>query len=225
MTFDREGRLVVAGWSARTIWRLEKDGSFVTHRVALSGQEIQQPERYRRAIRRHGLLDRLRRRAGRFPGWSARTCSGSWTCRPCSASRRRARCELVIEDTRLSQRLVLQPGRDRSSMSTTRGSALIRAFDVNADGSVRNGRVFHKLTGSEAGVADGMKCDQRGQRLLHRARRHPCHRPGRQAARPAAIPGHATNIGLGRRRLALALRDHLRLCPAHAAEDSRRSVW
>jgi gluconolactonase len=30
MTFDREGRLVVAGWSARTIWRFEHDGAQIT---------------------------------------------------------------------------------------------------------------------------------------------------------------------------------------------------
>jgi len=27
MTYDHEGRLVVAGWSSRTVWRLEHDGS------------------------------------------------------------------------------------------------------------------------------------------------------------------------------------------------------
>ena len=47
-------------------------------------------------------------------------------------------------------------------MSTTRGSALSAPSTWNADGSVRNGRIFHTLTGSEAGVADGMKCDQEG---------------------------------------------------------------
>ncbi|HEX4555780.1 MAG TPA: SMP-30/gluconolactonase/LRE family protein, partial [Xanthobacteraceae bacterium] len=26
MTFDREGRLTIAGWSQRTIWRIEPDG-------------------------------------------------------------------------------------------------------------------------------------------------------------------------------------------------------
>src|SRR3981189_2114616 len=31
MTFDREGRLVVAGWSAGTSSRLENDGSLATH--------------------------------------------------------------------------------------------------------------------------------------------------------------------------------------------------
>src|SRR4051812_9270153 len=30
LTFDKEGRLVVAGWCARSIWRVEKDGSMVT---------------------------------------------------------------------------------------------------------------------------------------------------------------------------------------------------
>jgi gluconolactonase len=30
MTFDRQGRLTIAGWSRRTIWRIEHDGSFTT---------------------------------------------------------------------------------------------------------------------------------------------------------------------------------------------------
>jgi gluconolactonase len=30
MTHDLEGRLVVAGWSSRTVWRLEHDGSTTT---------------------------------------------------------------------------------------------------------------------------------------------------------------------------------------------------
>src|SRR5262249_10136901 len=30
MTFDLEGRLTIAGWSQRTIWRIEHDGSFTT---------------------------------------------------------------------------------------------------------------------------------------------------------------------------------------------------
>ena len=42
--------------------------------------------------------------------------------------------------------------------------ALIRAFDVNADGSLSNPRVFASGIRSELepGVPDGMKCDQRG---------------------------------------------------------------
>jgi gluconolactonase len=63
MTFDREGRLVVAGWSARTIWRGEADGAR-DHRLPLPGKEVQQSERYRRAFRRQRILDGLGRRTG-----------------------------------------------------------------------------------------------------------------------------------------------------------------
>ncbi len=43
MTFDREGRLVVAGWSARTIWRVEHDGSITTLVTHYQGKKINTP--------------------------------------------------------------------------------------------------------------------------------------------------------------------------------------
>jgi gluconolactonase len=46
---------------------------------------------------------------------------------------------------------------------TTR--ALIRLYDVRADGTLTNGRLFFEGIGSgviEEGIADGMKCDERG---------------------------------------------------------------
>jgi len=45
------------------------------------------------------------------------------------------------------------------------GLAHIRAFDVNADGSLSNGRMFKDNIGDgslEGGIPDGMKCDERG---------------------------------------------------------------
>jgi gluconolactonase len=39
----------------------------------------------------------------------------------------------------------------------------VRVFDVLADGTVGNGRVFAELAGSRAGVADGMKVDRAGR--------------------------------------------------------------
>jgi gluconolactonase len=38
----------------------------------------------------------------------------------------------------------------------------IRAFDVQPDGAVRNGRVFYQDTGDEPGNPDGMKVDSEG---------------------------------------------------------------
>ena len=215
MTFDRDGRLVVAGWSARTIWRVEKDGSLVTIASRYQGKKFNSPNDivvrsdgsvYWTELGRRPRDPRHGRRRpaaatgypGRVPPHAARRGEthrrghrlSQWAC-----ASARTKSILYVNDTRLG---------------------LIRAFDVNADGSVRNGRVFHTLTGTEAGVADGMKCDQEGNVY--------CTGPGGIHVMDAngaligrlRIPGHATKSGLGRRRLALALRDHLPLRLPHA---------
>jgi len=43
MTIDRQGRVVVAGWSARTIWRIEADGSFITLAERYQGRKFNSP--------------------------------------------------------------------------------------------------------------------------------------------------------------------------------------
>jgi gluconolactonase len=43
MTFDLEGRLTVAGWSQRTIWRIEHDGSFTTIASRWQGKKFNSP--------------------------------------------------------------------------------------------------------------------------------------------------------------------------------------
>src|SRR3990172_7810199 len=43
MTFDRDGRLVVAGWSSRNVWRFEKDGSIRTLAERWNGKKFNSP--------------------------------------------------------------------------------------------------------------------------------------------------------------------------------------
>jgi len=43
LTFDLQGRLLVAGWSARTIWRVEPDGAFVTVASTYQGKKFNSP--------------------------------------------------------------------------------------------------------------------------------------------------------------------------------------
>ena len=94
---------------------------------------------------------------------------------------------------------------------------------MNADGSVRNGRVFHTLTGSEAGVADGMKCDQEGNvYCTGPGGIHVMDTEGKLIGR-LRIPGHATNLAWGDDDWSLALRHHLPLRVSHPAENSRRA--
>ena len=90
MTFDREGRLVVAGWSARTIWRVENDGSLVTVASRYQGKKFNSPNDI--VVRSDGSVYWTDwPAASRSPAWSAKTCSGNWISRPCFASRPKAR--------------------------------------------------------------------------------------------------------------------------------------
>ena len=43
LTFDLEGRLVVAGWAWRRVWRLEHDGSITTLCSEFEGQKLNTP--------------------------------------------------------------------------------------------------------------------------------------------------------------------------------------
>src|SRR5437899_3759388 len=43
MTYDREGRLVVAGWASRSVWGMAHDGSIVTVASHYQSEKINMP--------------------------------------------------------------------------------------------------------------------------------------------------------------------------------------
>ena len=43
LTFDHDGRLLVAGWGARTVWRMEHDGSITTLAAHYQGKKLNSP--------------------------------------------------------------------------------------------------------------------------------------------------------------------------------------
>ena len=56
-----------------------------------------------------------------------------------------------------------------------------RKYRVGASGSLSNGTIFYHFSADQgAGVPDGLKVDQAGERLGHRAGRNPDHQPRRQ---------------------------------------------
>jgi gluconolactonase len=104
--------------------------------------------------------------------------------------------KLTVEDTVYPNGLCFSPDEKILYVNDTR-LGHIRAFDVDPDGGVRNGRVFHTLTGTEAGVADGMKCDQEGNvYCTGPGGIHVMDRNGTLIGR-LRIPGHATNFAWG----------------------------
>ena len=104
--------------------------------------------------------------------------------------------KLTVEDTVYPNGLCFSPDEKILYVNDTR-LGQIRAFDVDADGDVRNGRVFHELTGTEPGVADGMKCDQEGNvYCTGPGGIHVIDTAGRLRGR-LRIPGHSTNFAWG----------------------------
>ena len=116
------GPAVIAGWSQRTIWRIEHDGSFTTIASRYQGKKFNSPNDIVVRSRRQRLLDQFRRRPrdprhgrrghaapSRHPGRLPLDAAGRGQARGRGYG--------------LSQRAVLLAGRDPSSTSTTRGSA------------------------------------------------------------------------------------------------------
>ena len=195
MTFDQEGRLVVAGWSARTIWRIEHDGSFTTIASRYQGKKFNSPNDI--VVRSDGSIywtdspgglvipgmvgDDLQRHLD-VQGVFCRTPSGD--------------VHLAIADCLYPNGLAFSKDEQLLYVNDTR-LGIIRAFDVKPDGSVGSGRLFHKLTGEEPGVADGMKLDVEGNVY--------CTGPGGIHIIDCSgtllgrllLPGHCTNLAWG----------------------------
>ena len=103
---------------------------------------------------------------------------GNWTSAGCTASAQTAFIPLATSETEYPNGLAFSPDERILYVAITRRDAdcqeekekkqvcehqLIRAFDVAADGSLSNNRVFATMYSAEDGVPDGMKVDQGGR--------------------------------------------------------------
>ena len=195
MTFDREGRLVVAGWARRNVWRMEHDGSIKTLCSEYEGQKLNTPNdivcKSDGAIYftdPSGALYNVEMHGEDLQRYM--DYHGVFRIGP------DGKTTLVVKDFTYPNGLAFSPDEKILYINDTR-EYLIKAYDVQADGSVRNGRVFAKVTGEEPGVADGMKVDVEGNVY--------CTGPGGVHVWNAGgthlgrirIPGHCTNFGWG----------------------------
>jgi len=196
MTFDRQGRLVVAGWSKRTIWRFEKDGSIITLASRYQGKKLNTPNDI--VVRSDGSIYWTDSVGGlAIPGMVAEDVQryldvqGVFRLSPDGQEVR-----LVIEDCVYPNGLAFSPDESLLYVNDSR-LGIIRVFDVRADGSVGPGRLFHKLAGNEPGVADGMKVDIEGNvYCTGPGGVHVIDPNGRGLGR-LKISGHSTNMAWG----------------------------
>jgi len=196
LTWDHEGRLLVAGWASRSVWRVEPDGMITTLASHYEGRKLNSPNDIvvksdgsvywtdsPGALFNVGMAGEDVQQHLPFQGVFRLGADGK-------------QLALVIEDCVYPNGLAFSPDERVLYVNDSR-QYLIRAFDVQPDGSVTNARIFHKLEGSEEGIADGMKVDSEGNVYCSGPGGiHVLSREGQRIAR-IRIPGHVTNMGWG----------------------------
>ena len=103
---------------------------------------------------------------------------------------------LVVEDFVYPNGLAFSPDESLLYINDTREN-LIKVYDVQPDGSLTKGRLFARLQGSEAGVADGMKVDVDGNVYCTGPAGIHVFAPDGGMLGRILVPGHSTNLGFG----------------------------
>ena len=196
MTYDREGRLVIAGWASRSVWRIAHDGSIVTVASHYQGKKINTPNDI--VVKSDGSIywtdppmamyipgmagDDLQRYLD-FIGVFRLSPDGK-TLTP------------VADDFENPNGLCFSPDESLLYINDT-ARRHIRVFDVKPDGTLSNGRLFYEARGDEPGNPDGMKVDVEGNvYCTGPAGIHVIDPKGNLLGR-IKIPTHTTNMNWG----------------------------
>jgi gluconolactonase len=196
MTYDRQGRLVVAGWASRTVWRMEPDGSIVTLASHYQGKKLNTPNDI--VVKSDGAIYWTDPPGALYiPGMAGEDVQryldfiGVFRLAPDGST-----LMPVADDFVNSNGLAFSP--DESLLyinDTTRRH--IRIFEVQPDGTLRNGKLFYEARGDEPGNPDGMKVDTEGNvYCTGPAGIHVIDPNGNLLGR-MKIPGHVTNMAWG----------------------------
>jgi len=196
LTFDREGRLCVAGWASRSVWRVEHDGRVTPLASHFEGKRINSPNDI--VVRSDGAIYFTDSPGALYNvGMAAEDVQqyldfqGVFRISPDGT-----RIDAVVSDTVYPNGLAFAPDESVLYVNDTRLGE-IRAYEMRPDGGCGPMRLFHKLAGSEAGIADGMKVDIEGN--VYCTGPGGIHVIGRDGALLGRIriPDHCTNMAWG----------------------------
>ena len=170
MTFDNQGNLVICESDNRQIMRRQADGSYTAIATHLDGKRLNRPNDI--VSRSDGTLY-FTDPGGRLTEEERELdFSGVHRISPDGIH------SLATSETEYPNGLAFSPDESILYVAITRRDSacleekekkqvcehqLIRAFDVAADGSLSNNRVFANMFSAEDGVPDGMKVDQEGR--------------------------------------------------------------
>ncbi len=196
MALDLEGRLVVAGWGGRTVFRIEKDGSITTLASHYEGKKLNSPNDV--VVRLDGSIYFTDPPGGLVNvGHVADDLQkyldfqGVYRISPDGGELR-----VVVPDVVYPNGLCFSPDESLLYVNCSR-ERLIRVYEVRPDGGVGNGRLFHKYESPERGVPDGIKVDVEGNVYCTGPGGIYVHDTDGNVLCRLKVPGHPTNFGWG----------------------------
>ena len=196
LTFDKQGRLCVAGWASRSVWRVEPDGKVTTLASHFEGKRINSPNDI--VVRSDGAIYFTDSPGALYNvGMAAEDLQQYLDFQGVfRISADGAKLAAVITDTVYPNGLAFTPDESVLYVNDTRLGE-IRAYGMRPDGGCGAMRLFHKLTGSEPGIADGMKVDREGNvYCTGPGGIHVIDPKGKLLGR-IRIPDHCTNMAWG----------------------------
>ena len=154
LTFDRQGRLIACEHGNRRVSRTEKDGATTVLASHYQGKRLNSPNDV--VVKSDGSIYftdppyGLNRRPQELP------YQGVFRIAP------NGEMALLVDDFDKPNGLAFSPDEKVLYIADT-ARKHVRAFDVAADGTITNGRVFAETRGPGRGGPDGMKVDTDGR--------------------------------------------------------------
>ena len=152
MTLDAQGRLITCEHTYRRVTRTEHNGDVTPLATRYQGRRLNSPNDV--VVKSDGSIYFTDPPYGLMGGRQGKELdfNGVYRIGPDGD------LSLIIRDMEGPNGLAFTPDESRLYVADSR-ERLINVFDVNADGSVSNGRKFADVQADEEGVPDGMKVD------------------------------------------------------------------
>ena len=156
MTYDMQGRILVCEMESRQVQRWESDGTLTPIATHWDGKRLNRPNDVICASNGDIYFTdpgiRMEEHEKELDFFGVYRLSPGGDLQP------------IVRDFEFPNGLALSPDERTLYVANTRPSMLIRAFDVQSDGSVANGRDFAELVSdAPEGAPDGMKVDTAGR--------------------------------------------------------------
>ena len=167
MVYDAEGNLLVCEHVTSSLVRERPDGTRETLATHYKGKELNSPNDV--CVRSDGTIYFSDPWYGRMPGFGLERdrdlgFQGVYMLRPGFAPGDEPELAVAEDEFEMPNGLCFSPDESLMYINDT-PRAHIKVFDVAADGTLSNGRMFFEGIGSgviEEGIPDGMKIDERG---------------------------------------------------------------